>query len=34
MPVDGHVLHATDAEVGEKLPPDSAAWLLVGTRDE
>ena len=30
MPVDGHVLHASDAEVGEKLPPNSAAWLLVG----
>ena len=30
MPVDGHLLHASDAEVGEKLPPDSAAWLLVG----
>ena len=34
MPVDGHVLHASDPEVGEKLPPDSAAWLLVGARDE
>jgi alpha-glucosidase len=34
MPVNGHVLHASDAEVAEKLPPDSAAWLLVGQRDD
>jgi alpha-glucosidase len=34
MPVDGHVLHASDAEVGEKLPPNSAAWLLVGRRHD
>jgi alpha-glucosidase len=34
MPVDGHVLHASKAEVGEKLPPDSAAWLLVRACDE
>ncbi len=34
MPVDGHVLHTSDAEVGEKLPPNSAAWLLVEPRDD
>ena len=34
MPVDGYVLHASKAEVGEKLPPDSAAWLLVRASDE
>ena len=34
MPVDGHVLHASDDEVGEKLPPNSAAWLLVESPDD
>jgi alpha-glucosidase len=28
--VDGHVLHACVAVLGEKLPPDCAAWLFVG----
>ncbi|MEQ4210273.1 hypothetical protein [Actinopolymorpha sp. B9G3] len=28
-PVDGELLHAGDPEVGEKLPPNAAAWWLL-----
>jgi alpha-glucosidase len=31
-PVDGDLVHASDPDVGEKLPPNSAAWFLL--RDE
>jgi alpha-glucosidase len=31
-PVDGDLMHASDPEAGEKLPPNSAAWFLL--RDE
>jgi alpha-glucosidase len=29
MPVSGHLLVASTPEVGEKLPPNSAAWILM-----
>ena len=28
-PVDGRLLHTSDAEAGEKMPPNSAAWFLL-----
>lgn len=31
-PVDGDLVHASDPEAGEKLPPNSAAWYLLADR--
>ncbi|MDX6235502.1 MAG: alpha-glucosidase [Kribbellaceae bacterium] len=33
-PVVGDLLHASDPEVGDKLPPNSAAWFLLADRSE
>jgi alpha-glucosidase len=33
-PVAGDLLHASDPEAGEKMPPNSAAWFLLQDRSE
>jgi alpha-glucosidase len=33
-PVEGDLLHASDPEAGEKMPPNSAAWFLLDRKSE